>query len=509
MKNCKTCLMLSVLLNLLAVNCLFAESDYVWNINDCGFFDSTNKAYAIKDGQVTVDLTEVAVLCPTGLGHLASDRDPVKEIRILFENPTDRECWLHIGWNPGGSGKEQFEVFCNSAKVDKSRLCDANQKPNQSIAENFKVKLNKGNNKITIRHLSGDGLRFRYLFLSTSDKEPLMPLLNPELKFPTLKTYEAECKEPGIMLDDIRIRLFAPKRKTKEAKIVFRYVVEAYDQLYRLVGMRPEYKLVIYHFPENNEYGWGGTSNCTIWYSYKNLELESQKEWTQYRVPHLSGYIEEMAHNFDGTAGAQFGWEMVGWNLGVKVTRKVAGNPILSQQIKQTRLEQRETFQRYVKAGCLFPQDLPGNLSDRIHAHILWMCEKRYGPNFWRDFFNEIEKEQENLKAAAFLSDPDKIRNRKYQITVGCFDRLPKVGFKKLLKKYQLSLTTAIKSLRPTQPDWDRKFLGADDYKKPLETDDSEPQNSDQPALVDIEKLPTLHKAVYEGHYQKLKQLID
>ena len=468
MKKHKTCLMFVVFLNLITGNCLFAQPDYVWNINDSGFFDSTNKAYAINAGQVTADLTCDTALCPTGLGHLASGRDSVKEIRFLFNNEAGSDCWLHISWNPGGSGKEQFEVLCNSAGVDKSVLANAGEKPYQLITEKFKVKLSKGDNKITLRHLSGDGLRFKYIFLSKSDKLPSTPLLNPGLKFPTLKAYQAECKEPGIMLDEINIRLFAPKRKAREAKIIFKYLVKAYEQLYRLVGMHPEYKLVVYHFPENNEHGWGGTSNCTIWYSYKNLDLESQKEWTQYKVPHLSGYIEEMAHNFDGNAGAQFGWEMIGWNLGVKVTKKVARNPIFTRQIKQTRTVQKETFQRYRKAGCIFPQDLPGNLSDRIHAYVLWMCERKYGLSFWQDFFGEIRKEQENLNAAKYLRDPDKIRNRKYQITVECFDRLPKLEFKEMLKKYQLSLTTAIKSLRPTKPEWNRKFLGPDDYETKL-----------------------------------------
>ena len=475
MKSYKICLMFPVLLNLIAGNCLFAQSNYIWNINESGFFDSVNKAYAIKDGCVTVDLGKETVLCPTGLGHLASGRESVKEIHFLFENLADNEYWLHILWEPGGSGKEQFEVLCNSSKVDKSKLADAGEKPNQSIEDKFSFNLNKGANSITLRQLSGDGLRFKRIFLSTSDKKPLMPLLNPNLKFPTLKAYQAECQEPGIMLDDDCLRLFAPKSKAREAKIIFKYLVKAYDELYRIVGIHPEYKLVIYHFPEGNEHGWGGTSNCTIWYSYKNLELESQKEWTQYKVPHLSGYIEEMAHNFDGAAGAQFGWEMVGWNLGMKVTRKVAGNPILTRQLKETRAVQRETFQRYRKAGYVFPEDLPDNLSDRIHGHILWMCERKYGADFWQDFFSQIQKEQENLKAAVYLRDPDKIRNRKYQITVECFDRLPKIEFKRLLKKYQLSLTTAIKSLRPTESGWDRKFLGPDDYKKPLKAVESEP----------------------------------
>jgi len=497
MKPWKSCLIFWVLLGSVGSHCLVAGPDYVWNINESGFFEPTNTAYAIEAGCVSVDLDKQIVLCPTGLEHLASGRESVKEIRFLFEHPADGACWLHIGWNGGGSGKEQFAVFCNAAEVGQTKLADAGKKPYRSLTEKFAVKLEHGHNNVTLRHLSGDGLRFKYIFLSRAPKEPARPLLNPALKFPTLKAYERQCQEPGIMLDDARLRLLAPKRKTREAKLVFGYLLRAYDELYRLVGVHPEYKLVVYHFPENNEHAKGGTSNCTIWYSYRNLELELQKEWTQCSVPHLWGYIEEMAHNFDGAAGAQFGWEMIGWNLGIKATQTVAGYYIQARQIKQTRAVQRETFQRYIKAGCVFPEDLPGNLSDRIHAHILWMCQRRYGPDFWQDFFQELRKEQDKLRAAAYLRAPDKIRNRKYQITVECFDRLPKIEFKKLLKKYRLSLTTAIKSLRPTEPGWDRKFLGPDDYEKPLEIMRRQ-SNPDQPVLLNLERFGPLHKATFD-----------
>ena len=351
-------------------------------------------------------------------------------------------------------------------------------------------------------------LKCSFLFAQSdfSDKTP-MPALNPNIKFPTLEAYEAECKEPGVMFDDARLRLFAPKRKAESAKIIFGYLLKAYDELYRIVGVYPEYKLVVYHFPEKNEYAWGGTSECSIWYSYKNLDLESQEEWKQYQIPHLSGYIEEMAHNFCSAAGAQFGWETIGWNLGIKATKKVAGDPILTRQINQTRAEQKETFQRYIKSGYTFPKDLPGNLCDRIHAHLLWVCEQRYGPDFWRDFFKQVLEERENLKASVELKDPDKIRNKKYQITIECFDRLKKTGFKSLLEKNQISLTTDIKSLHPADPNWDRKFLRLGNYNEPRETIAGKKASLNKP-IVDVNKLSPLHKAVYGGHYQASEQLI-
>lgn len=146
--------------------------------------------------------------------------------------------------------------------------------------------------------------------------------------------------------------------------------------MYRITGCQTEYKIVVYHFPENNEHGWGGTGNCEIGYSYKNLDLNSQKEWQQYKIPHVSGYIEEMAHSFVHAAKIQFGWEMVGWSIGIQATKKVAPNPIFLRNLKDTRNNQRATFYKYIKGGYIFPKDLPANLCDRIYAYILWQCEK-------------------------------------------------------------------------------------------------------------------------------------
>src|SRR6185503_13569979 len=126
------------------------------------------------------------------------------------------------------------------------------------------------------------------------------------------------------------VLFFVPKRREREARIVFPYLVKAYDALYEIVGVHTDYRMAVYAFPKGNPNGWGGTSECSIEYDDSSLVLTNQPEWTRYRVPHVSGYIEEMAHNFVHATRAQFGWEMVGWTLGAEVSPKVAGNPILT-----------------------------------------------------------------------------------------------------------------------------------------------------------------------------------
>jgi hypothetical protein len=433
-----------------------AQPDVLWNIGDRGLFDRTDKAYSIQSGRVRVDTDGHVSGCPTGLGPIASGRERVKEIHLRFRSGHSGDYWLHIGWQPGGQGEEQFEVLSNAASVGESRMVDGARQPYQRIDERFRIKVKAGENEIKLRHLSGDGLHFVNLVLAKSQNPP--PPLKPNLKFPTLKAYEAEIGEPGVVLDSTYVRLFAPRRMDQAAKVIFPYLVKSYDELYRLVGVHTEYKIVVYHFPEGSPHAWGGTSVCTIWYSYKNLDLESSKEWQRYRVPHVSGYIEEMAHNFVAATHAQFGWEMVGWSIGAKVAQGVADNPIFRKHLVDTRKGQAQTFARYVKSGYVFPEDIPANVCDRIHAYLLWRAEEKYGADFWPDFFREVRKKRSALIGVTH-DKPDERRNERYRITVDCFDQLVGLNFKRVLESAQISVTTDTKSLHPTDPGWDRRLV--------------------------------------------------
>ena len=271
--------------------------------------------------------------------------------------------------------------------------------------------------------------------------------LDPSLKYPDLKSFEGAIGESAVLLKSDHVWVFAPKRLEKEAGIVHPYLVKAYDALYDIVGVHTGYIIVVYHFPKGHADAFGGTTNCTIWYDDTNLKLDRHEEWTKHRVPHVSGYIEEMGHDFNYT---QFGWEMVGWSIGMKATRKVADNPVFSQHLLNTRNIQMETFSRYKALAHTFPADIAPNLVDRIHAYLLWQCEQQYGPNFWKDFFTEAKKER-----AQFKNDN---RDERYRLTVECFQRLPGLNFKELLRRNGISRSVDIKSMNPTGPGWNRKL---------------------------------------------------
>jgi ankyrin repeat protein len=294
---------------------------------------------------------------------------------------------------------------------------------------------------------------------SPSDSDPDAPrTVNPSLKFKTAEEFEKEIGQPAVLLDSDNLCLFAPKKREKEARIVFRSLIKAYDALYQTVGVHTKHKIAVCVYPKGNPHGWGGTSECKIEYDDSNLDLSQQQEWMRYKVPHVSGFIEEMAHNFVGTTKAQFGWEMVGWSIGAKVSSQVAGNPIWAASLRATREGQKRTYGQYMKNGCVFPAELPPNQCDRIHAWILYRASLKHGPRFWPDFFREIRSQKQALDDAGKLGDADKCRNARYQITIDCFDRLPGLNFKNTLKAAGISLTTDVKSLHPESPGWNRRL---------------------------------------------------
>lgn len=282
--------------------------------------------------------------------------------------------------------------------------------------------------------------------------------LKPSLKFRNAEEFAKVIGEPACFVDSANVCVFAPKRREREVRLVFPYVVKAYDELYRIVGRHTNYKVATCIYPKGKTEGWGGTSDCCIEYSESVLDLDTQSEWVQYRIPHISGLIEEMAHSFVGATRAQFGWEMIGWSIGIQVAQKVANNPPLIADVRGTRETQRQTFEQYVRGGFVVPRNLPANVCDRIHAWILYQSAIRYGPGFWPDFFREVRAQEQALADAGKLGDADKVRNARYQITVECFDRLPGLGFKEMLKRNGVSVVTDVKSLHPEATGWNRRL---------------------------------------------------
>ena len=280
---------------------------------------------------------------------------------------------------------------------------------------------------------------------------------HPDAPFTTAEAFSKAIRMPAVLIDSPNVSILAPKARENAAAIVLPYLVRAYDELHKIVGIHTRHKILVYAYPKGTPGVRGGTSGCVIKYTDENLDLASQLEWRVHHVPHVSGYIEEMAHNFVHASGAEFGWEMIGWTISVKVSQQVAPNPIHQRGVAETQQNQDQTYQRYMAANETFPADLRGDQADRIHAYLLRKCEQQYGPRFWHDFFAEVRKKQTDFSAPEAQGDSRGLDVR-YQLTVECFDRLPGLNFKKLLERSGISTAVAIQSLKPTQSGWNRKL---------------------------------------------------
>lgn len=280
---------------------------------------------------------------------------------------------------------------------------------------------------------------------------------HPDAAYTNAEAFSKAIGRQAVMLDTTNVSILAPRERQQAAAIVLPYLARGYDELYKIVGVHTKYKILVYAYPKGTPGVRGGTSGCVIKYTDENLELANQSEWKQYHVPHVSGYIEEMAHNFVHATGAEFGWEMIGWTISTRVCQKIAPNPIYQHSLTETQQSQDQTYQRYMAGGQIFPADLSGDQADRIHAYLLRKCERQFGPKFWYDFFAEVRQAQ-----AAFSAPETQGESRgldvRYRLTVECFERLPGLHFKKVLEDSGVSTTVAIQSLKPTQPTWNRKL---------------------------------------------------
>src|ERR1051325_8758337 len=80
---------------------------------------------------------------------------------------------------------------------------------------------------------------------SPSSRQASDQPLKPSLKFSDLASYEKEIAEPGVLLQSEHLWLFAPKSRSREANAIFKILVKAYDELYRIVGVHTKYKLIV------------------------------------------------------------------------------------------------------------------------------------------------------------------------------------------------------------------------------------------------------------------------
>ena len=75
-----------------------------------------------------------------------------------------------------------------------------------------------------------------------------------------------------------------------------------------------------------------------------------------------------------------------------------------------------------------------------------------------RIFFSNVKKRQSDFEEAKKCEGKNAERNRRYQLSIECFDALDEINFKDILMQNEISLKIDIKSLELESPDWNRKL---------------------------------------------------
>ena len=449
--------------------------DVLFHVGGDGLFDKTLSFDIIgrEEGErrVVVDLSGRQIHCPIEIGRRTTQWTRVSTVPGAAKGPSTLEFifpnrfepgdyWLHVVWQTPSQHEAQFALFSNESGIGQSRK-SAGHAPYEWNEEKFRVGGNRGDNRIRLKLLTPQSVvRLKDVALCRYDSlAPLPRPVCPTVVLRSLAEYEEAIREPGLMLDSRCVRLFAPRKMETQARLAFPYIKKGYETFYDMIGMHTNYKLVVYASPQWSPHCWGGTATgaTLIPYSYGLLDLDNQEEWKRHRVPRLVGLFEEMGHDFTLGLGTRFGGEAIGMYLSGKVAMQVTGNPYTRDRRQRGRKTLQETMRRYIEGGYVFPEDIPGNVSDRIHAEILYQCEAKYGADFWRNFFTEIRKERDRLRNAD--------GNMRYQITVDCFDRLPGLQFRQMLRDLRISDKTSWYSLKPSRPDWDRRFIPPEERK--------------------------------------------
>jgi len=210
----------------------------------------------------------------------------------------------------------------------------------------------------------------------------------------SLEAYQREINGAGILIESEHISYFAPKLGEPYARLVVPILERAYKELKVWhAGAEPSFRISVEHYPNGHPRNRGGTSDCVILYGFKNIGWMDDNAR---KIPHVSGYIEEMAHNFDGACGVM-GWlyEAFGNYTANAITLKVAPYPEIEKYLQSGRYglqRDAETFDYYMTHGFKLPPDVPQNLFDRIYRHVFRMLEPSAGHMLLPRFYQEIKK---------------------------------------------------------------------------------------------------------------------
>lgn len=217
-------------------------------------------------------------------------------------------------------------------------------------------------------------------------KKPL-----PKNSIGSLKAYERQIKCSGVLVESEHVSFFAPKSGSAYARLAVPILERAYNELGVLhAGMEPDYRISVEHYPRGHRRNFGGTSGGTLFYGFENIGRWEDKPG---RVPHVIGYVEEMAHTFDSACGMG-AWlkEAFGNYSSQMITPRIAPCRGINGFVEDVARTDAETFDYYMKHNFRLPPNVTPNLFDRIYRHLFRMLEPSAKGRLLPRFYEEVKK---------------------------------------------------------------------------------------------------------------------
>jgi hypothetical protein len=231
-------------------------------------------------------------------------------------------------------------------------------------------------------------------FLEGLAGEPTQEQKNQQLSrssITSLKAYEREIGGPGVLVESEHIAFFAPKSGESYARLVVPILEQAYGELKGWhAGVEPRNRFSVEHYPPGHRRNLGGTADCVLFYGFGNIgSMEGESKTS----PHVVGYIEEIAHNFDFACGVgAWLFEALGNYASHAVTRKVAPCPELESFLKRVERQDSDTSRYYMSHGFRLPPDVPMKLFDRVYRHLFRQLEPKAGNELLPRFYRRIKE---------------------------------------------------------------------------------------------------------------------
>jgi len=205
------------------------------------------------DGQmrVIVDLAgDGDRYCPVAMARWMRGGRGACGLEFRFDNPFEEgDYWFHLSWG-AWRAPSSLVISCNGEQVAQTEVGQSGRIRH----DRFRMRIPKGPNVIFMKLAdSRQSVNLRDIALSTHESLDSLPLpVCATARVTTLSEYARAIGVRGVRLDNMRVRLFAPAERQREAEVLFGFLVRGQEALRKDAGGDLPFKAVVQLYPKHN-----------------------------------------------------------------------------------------------------------------------------------------------------------------------------------------------------------------------------------------------------------------